>query len=49
MLAEERQRLILSMVKTRGSISITQIMRKLKVSRETIRRDLVQQIGRAHV
>lgn len=42
MLAEERQRLILSMVNARGSISITEIMRKLKVSRETIRRDLVQ-------
>jgi DeoR/GlpR family transcriptional regulator of sugar metabolism len=41
-LAEERQRLILSMVNARGSISITEIMRKLKVSRETIRRDLVQ-------
>jgi DeoR/GlpR family transcriptional regulator of sugar metabolism len=40
-LAEERQRLILSIVKTRGSISITEIQRKLKVSRETIRRDLV--------
>ena len=41
MLAEERQRLILSMVNIRGSISITEIQRKLKVSRETIRRDLV--------
>lgn len=41
MLAEERQRLILSMVNGRGSISITEIQRKLKVSRETIRRDLV--------
>ena len=40
-LAEERQRLILSMVNGRGSISITEIQRKLKVSRETIRRDLV--------
>jgi DeoR/GlpR family transcriptional regulator of sugar metabolism len=29
------------MVNTRGSISITEIQRKLKVSRETIRRDLV--------
>ncbi len=41
MLAEERQRLILSMVNTRGSLSITEIRRKLKVSRETIRRDIV--------
>lgn len=53
MLAEERQRLILSMVNTRGSISITEIQRKLKVSRETIRRDLValadsQRLRKAH-
>lgn len=41
MLAEERRRLILSMVNARGSISITEIRRKLKVSRETIRRDIV--------
>lgn len=41
MLAEERQRLILSLVNSRGSISITEIKRKLKVSRETIRRDIV--------
>ncbi|MFO1055500.1 MAG: DeoR/GlpR family DNA-binding transcription regulator [Dongiaceae bacterium] len=41
MLAAERQRLILSMVNSRGSISITEIRRKLRVSRETIRRDIV--------
>ncbi|MEX0696241.1 MAG: DeoR/GlpR family DNA-binding transcription regulator [Dongiaceae bacterium] len=41
MLAEERQRFILSTVNTRGSISIAEIKRKLKVSRETIRRDIV--------
>ena len=41
MLAEQRQSLILSMVNERGSLSITEIQRKLKVSRETIRRDLV--------
>lgn len=40
-LAEERQRLIVSLVNTRGSISITEIKRKLRVSRETIRRDIV--------
>jgi DeoR/GlpR family transcriptional regulator of sugar metabolism len=40
-LAEERQRLILDMVNQRGSLSITEIQRQLKVSRETIRRDLV--------
>jgi len=52
-LAEERQRLILSMVNTRGSISITEIKRKLKVSRETIRRDILaladgQRLRKAH-
>jgi DeoR/GlpR family transcriptional regulator of sugar metabolism len=41
LLAEERQRLIQSMVNARGSISITEIRRKLGVSRETIRRDIV--------
>jgi DeoR/GlpR family transcriptional regulator of sugar metabolism len=40
-LAEERQSLIVSMVNERGSLSITEIQHKLKVSRETIRRDLV--------
>jgi DeoR/GlpR family transcriptional regulator of sugar metabolism len=40
-LAEERQSLILAMVNQRGSLSITEIQRKLKVSRETIRRDLL--------
>jgi DeoR/GlpR family transcriptional regulator of sugar metabolism len=40
-LAERRQHLILSMVNQRGSLSITEIQRKLKVSRETIRRDLL--------
>jgi DeoR/GlpR family transcriptional regulator of sugar metabolism len=39
--AEERHRLILSMVNMRGSISITEIQGKLNVSRETIRRDIV--------
>ena len=41
MLAEQRQSMILSMVNQRGSLSITEIQRKLKVSRETIRRDLL--------
>jgi DeoR/GlpR family transcriptional regulator of sugar metabolism len=40
-LAEQRQSLILAMVNQRGSLSITEMQRKLKVSRETIRRDLV--------
>ena len=41
MLAEQRQSLITAMVNQRGSLSITEIQRKLKVSRETIRRDLL--------
>jgi len=41
-LAEKRQSLILSMVNQRGSLSISEIRRKLKFSRETIRRDLLQ-------
>ena len=41
MLAEQRQTLILAMVNQRGSVSITEMQRKLKVSRETIRRDLM--------
>jgi DeoR family glycerol-3-phosphate regulon repressor len=40
-LAEERQNKILSLVKSRHSISITEIQKRLKVSRETIRRDLL--------
>jgi len=40
-LAEQRQSVILAMVNQRGSLSITEIRRKLKVSRETIRRDLM--------
>lgn len=41
MLAEERQGQILALVNARGAISATEIQRKLKVSRETIRRDLM--------
>jgi DeoR family glycerol-3-phosphate regulon repressor len=40
-LAEERQNHILSLVKSHHSISITEIQKRLKVSRETIRRDLL--------
>jgi DeoR family transcriptional regulator, glycerol-3-phosphate regulon repressor len=40
-LAEQRQSMILAMVNQRGSLSITEIQRQLKVSRETIRRDIV--------
>jgi len=46
-LAEQRQSLILAMVNQRGSLSITEIQRKLKVSRETIRRDLVLMADRS--
>jgi DeoR/GlpR family transcriptional regulator of sugar metabolism len=45
-LAEQRQSLILDMVKQRGSLSITEIQRKLKVSRETVRRDIMLLSGR---
>ncbi len=53
MLAEERQNLILSLVNQRGSVSVTEMQRKLKVSRETIRRDIVllaqrQRLRKAH-
>lgn len=41
MLAEERQGRILALLKARGAISATEIQRKLKVSRETVRRDLM--------
>jgi DeoR/GlpR family transcriptional regulator of sugar metabolism len=40
-LAEQRQSLITALVNQRGSLSITELQRKLKVSRETIRRDLL--------
>jgi DeoR/GlpR family transcriptional regulator of sugar metabolism len=40
-LAEERQNRILSLVKSHRSITITEIQKRLKVSRETIRRDLL--------
>lgn len=45
MLAEERQKHILSLVKSHRSMSITDIQLKLKVSRETIRRDLLALAG----
>ena len=41
MLAEQRQGLILALVAERGSMSVTDLHRRLKVSRETIRRDLM--------
>jgi DeoR/GlpR family transcriptional regulator of sugar metabolism len=40
MLAEQRHGLILALVAERGSMTITELHRRLKVSRETIRRDL---------
>jgi DeoR/GlpR family transcriptional regulator of sugar metabolism len=41
MLAEERQSQILSLVNAHRSITVTDIQRKLGVSRETVRRDLL--------
>ncbi len=40
-LAEQRQSMILALVNQRGSLSITELQHELKVSRETIRRDLM--------
>jgi DeoR/GlpR family transcriptional regulator of sugar metabolism len=40
MLAEQRHDLILALVAERGSMSVTDLHRRLKVSRETIRRDI---------
>ena len=40
MLAEQRHGLILALVAERGSMSVTDLHRSLKVSRETIRRDI---------
>lgn len=49
MLAAQRQSLILDMVNQRGAMSITDIQRKLKVARETIRRDILQLADRRAV
>jgi len=46
MLAEQRQGLILALIAKRGSMSVTELHRRLKVSRETIRRDLAVLEGR---
>jgi DeoR/GlpR family transcriptional regulator of sugar metabolism len=40
-LAEQRQSIILDLVNQRGAMSITEMQRKFKVSRETIRRDVM--------
>jgi DeoR/GlpR family transcriptional regulator of sugar metabolism len=40
MLAEQRHGLILALVTERGSMSVTELHRSLRVSRETIRRDI---------
>jgi DeoR family fructose operon transcriptional repressor len=40
MLAEQRHGLILALVAERGSMTITELHRRLNVSRETIRRDI---------
>ncbi len=41
-LAEERRDLILEMLDQRGSVSVSELHRRLKVSRETIRRDITK-------
>ena len=46
MLAEQRQSVILAMVNQRGSLSITEIQRKLKVSREKAIRLKLSRKGR---
>jgi DeoR/GlpR family transcriptional regulator of sugar metabolism len=42
MLAEERRDRILSILGEKGSVSVTELYRRLKVSRETIRRDITR-------
>ena len=42
MLAEQRRSVILDMLAEKGAVSISDLYRKLKVSRETIRRDITR-------
>jgi DeoR family glycerol-3-phosphate regulon repressor len=42
MLAEERRARILELVNERGSVSVSELHRRLKVSQETIRRDITK-------
>ncbi len=42
MLAEQRRHQILSILSEKGSISVNELFRRLKVSRETIRRDITR-------
>ncbi len=42
MLAERRRSLILDILAEKGSVSVAELHRRLKVSRETIRRDIIQ-------
>ena len=42
MLAEQRRTMILEIVNERGSVSVNDLHRRLKVSRETIRRDITR-------
>jgi len=42
MLAEQRRDLILELLNEKGSISVNELYRRLKVSRETIRRDITR-------
>ena len=47
MLAEERRDRILSILGEKGSVSVNELYRRLKVSRETIRRDITR-LAAAH-
>lgn len=42
MLAEQRRDMILEILDSRGSVSVSELHRRLKVSRETIRRDITR-------
>ena len=42
MLAEHRRGMILDILEEKGSVSVTELFRRLKVSRETIRRDITR-------
>ncbi|MEE9317018.1 MAG: DeoR/GlpR family DNA-binding transcription regulator [Rhodospirillales bacterium] len=45
MLAEQRRHQILNILREKGSVSVNELFRRLKVSRETIRRDITRLAG----
>lgn len=45
MLAEQRRALILEILNRKGSVSVTELHRRLEVSRETLRRDITRLAG----